>query len=354
MPVLQGDKRQKILFSCIAALLALGLAEVALHIGYVLLRHRFVWQRSEEEFRVGNYVQRVDDERYITLRRGYSNPAFTDGSAPWKIEIDSHGFRKGANPPALNGPNIAVIGDSQPFGYRVNGENSYPSLLQEILRKRGDPRGVINAAIPSSSLDQAVHRYQYELARRYNIQVVVLQIYDPVTQFVLLGRDWTVQRNWVTYRNPPVTFLRFSALWHLYRQLAEAYELRVGGFVPGDQVAVRRWVSSLNRSLNLLMANTDSRVDRVILLPATAPPASWATMSDAHRTAMKILNATLRKFAEDHPNVEFMDTNALFASDVSGRMFIDDCCHLSRAGAEQVARLIADHLPPPPPKGAAE
>jgi len=343
---------KRTVFTVITLALAIAICEVGVHGLYVLTRGKFAWQR--EEFRVGDFTQRVNDERYVTAKPNYRNTSYSgykdgykDDAAPWDIETDNHGFRIGANTVLEDGPNIVFIGDSVPFGYRVGGKETVPSKLQEIFWRQGDLRGVINAALPSYSLDQAVHRYKYELAGHYNIEVVILQIYDPVSQFVQLGRDWDVTKNWATYpqRKETFPFLRYSSLWHLLYYLRDTYNRRIDRLDGKDEIAIKTYIASINASLETLRAETEGRVKRVIILPTTLSPNTWASISEPHRVAITVLNNTMRDFSQKHAYMQFVDTNELFASDKDRTAFIDDCCHLSSEGAARVANLLAAKIP---------
>ena len=345
---------KRVIFIVTIAILGIAICEVGAQGVYVLTRGKFVWQR--EEFRVGDFTQRVNDERYFTAKPDYHNTSYTgirdgfwDDAVPWDIEMDGHGFRIGANAVFENGPNVAFIGDSVPFGYRVSSHDTVPSIFQELIHQRGYPHGVINAALPAYSLDQAVHRYKYELAGRYDIEAMVLQIYDPASQFMQLGRDWDVTKNWVTFPHRPEPFplFRYSSLWHAMHALREAYDRRTARLDGSDEVAIRHYVTSINASLEVLREATKGKVKRVIILPTTLPPKTWALISEPHRVALTVLNNTLREFVQRHDGMEFIDTNELFASDPDGRGFIDECCHLSHEGATQVAHLLAEHIPVP-------
>lgn len=338
---------KKVVFTLITIVVVLVTCEIMGHVIYVASRGRYVWQR--EEFRVGGYTQRVDDERYVTGKPYYRNTQYKDNQeAPWDVELDSHGFRTVSKPAREDGPSIAFIGDSVPFGYHVNSQDSVPSLLQDILREQRDPRHVINAALPAYSLDQAVHRYKYELAGRYDIEVLILQIYDPASQFVILGREWDVTKNWTTFKDRKELFpaLRFSALRTLFYFLYDALAFRTDRFDGNDEQAIRTYVASIRKSLQLLRADTEGHVKKLIILPTTLPPKTWAEISRPHKVALTVQNSTLQKFSEQHPGIEFIDTNEFFVSDTEGRGFIDECCHLSREGASREAHLLARHLPP--------
>jgi len=337
---------KKTIFAVIALLSAVAISEMGMHLIDALVRGTFVWQR--EEFPIDEYAQLVSDERYVTGKPNYRNTNYQDGTAPWDLEIDSAGFRVGLNRGSKGGRNIVFIGDSVPFGYRVGSKDTVPSILQDLLKQHSDSRGVINAAFPSYSLDQAVHRYHYELVGRYDIDSVVLQVYEPAAQFAMLGRDWDVTKNWASYSQKRNTFpfLRYSSLWHVFWYLHDAlfFKSAQRPLDIDDRPAIGKYVASINASLDLLRHDTEGRVKRVLILPATPPPQTWTKVSGPHKTALTLLNQTLEDYAQDHMQMQFIDTNELFSSDKDGLSFIDECCHLSHDGAVRVANLIAAHL----------
>jgi len=61
------------------------------------------------------------------------------------------------------------------------------------LQGEGFSTPIINAAVPSYSLNQAVYRYIYEIQNIFPVSVIVLQAYDPAGNFLLgrsgMGRD---------------------------------------------------------------------------------------------------------------------------------------------------------------------
>ena len=98
------------------------------------------------------------------------------GFKNWGIVTDKYGFRKGNNKLSKRN-NIVLIGDSVLFGWGVNSENSVPRKLHDITINNEIDIGIINAAVPSYSLDQSLHRYIHEI---YNKKIphdlIILQI----------------------------------------------------------------------------------------------------------------------------------------------------------------------------------
>jgi hypothetical protein len=97
--------------------------------------------------------------------------------------------------PAADRKRIVFLGDSVPFGWGVEDNESVPSAFRRLVPPdRG--LGVINAAVPSYSLYQAVKRFEYEIAPRWPVAVVIVQVYDPVGQFLIWGRQWDEKMSW--------------------------------------------------------------------------------------------------------------------------------------------------------------
>ncbi|HTL47921.1 MAG TPA: SGNH/GDSL hydrolase family protein [Verrucomicrobiae bacterium] len=81
--------------------------------------------------------------------------ATPNGGSPWEYRINALGFRGPA--PDLNGGEagrILVLGDSAAFGWAVNDNQNFPSLLGELLRKKGIHASVFNAGVPGFSTVQ--------------------------------------------------------------------------------------------------------------------------------------------------------------------------------------------------------
>jgi hypothetical protein len=346
MPPEVGTRR-KLLFAATTATILLLLIELGLQAGYFLIRGRFIWER--DEFRVGRYYMIVNDERYVSLR-----PGARESRDGWDVEIDEHGFRVGDNALSNTHPNIAVIGDSVPFGLGIAGRETYPSILQEFLRAKGDLHGVINAAVPAYSLDQAVQRYRYELAGRYDIDVLVLQIYDPAMSFLQLGPDWDVTKSWWNFPGKYRTgressMLIYSALWNVIYHVRLLARFEGEQLDVDDKAAIDRYVGSIKASLDHLeRLAEEGHVRTILLLPVTLQPTIWKTSSDRHRLALTLLNNALRDATQRYANMRFVDTRTLFASDTDGENFID-ACHLSPRGARRVASMLSEAIPPPRP-----
>jgi lysophospholipase L1-like esterase len=106
------------------------------------------------EDRLGRYRQRsADDELYYELR-----PDLDITILGARVRTDSRGLRVPLDPapPAAEGAlDLAVLGDSTSFGWRVDWEQSYPSLVAEGLERAWrHPVRLTNRSVPGYNSEQ--------------------------------------------------------------------------------------------------------------------------------------------------------------------------------------------------------
>lgn len=138
-------------------------------------------------FSLHHMARLVDDARVSTLVPGY-RAVLTDGrhpsNPPWRVEIDENGFRGRKEHYEGRKRVVVFIGDSVPFGWGVSDEATVPFRFRVLLDEHGQTDvGVLNGALPSYSLLQAVERYRQEIRGRYPVASVIVQTFDPVTEF---------------------------------------------------------------------------------------------------------------------------------------------------------------------------
>lgn len=326
-------------FYAIQLLLLVALSELCLSIGYRVVKGHFVWQQGEA-FPLRDWMVRTDDARYVTIRKNYSNDAYHGGSGTWPIHTDGNGFRVTGRDHGQDWTHLVFIGDSVPFGWGIADEDSYPAQVDQGLPAG---TGAINAAIPAMSLDQAVQRYVVEIDGRFAVRAVLLQAYDPVSQFTLMGRDWTPDVNWATsFRRPDQ--LTVSVLWAVLRKLAGRDSALKERLDPDDEQAFGLFRASLLKSLDLLADTVRAAGTPVYLMPPAVPARSFDDLSPARRKAIAVMNDTLRSYARDLPQFHFIDIAAELRTHDDTDIFRDACCHLTPRGGAIVAKHILRRL----------
>ena len=96
-----------------------------------------------------------------------------------RVIIGPDGFRVPAGAPGARagGPRVLALGDSMTFGYGVEAEESWPEVLEVLLRKDDHPDvEVINAGVVAYAPDQQLDQLR-ELLPRLRPDLVVLGLY---------------------------------------------------------------------------------------------------------------------------------------------------------------------------------
>ncbi|MBF0353655.1 MAG: SGNH/GDSL hydrolase family protein [Alphaproteobacteria bacterium] len=306
----------------------------------------------QERFNFRPFTRLVSDRRNMTM---LSNADISFGS--WNVLTDEHGFRisAGARNSVKKGPSILFLGDSVPFGWGLDAEYSTPAQLERFLAEAGRAQPILNAAIPSYSLHQAIERYLLEIAGRHPIEVIVLWSYDPVTQLALLGNQWTPDINWTT-QSPAIARANefqieersYSAAVAILRKFAARLiegTAILEHFDPADAPTAKRFQSDISARLDSFHAVIKGQgVRRLILLPLSAPRSSREGFSPARRAAVALFNQTLSRFARQHDDVHFIDVQALLDAHPEDKVFLDQCCHLTEMGSALVAMALKKDL----------
>jgi hypothetical protein len=400
--------KRMVFYVLMMSIVILGI-EVGSQLLYFVHKGYFLFQRRPSEvFNIRDFSVLTNDARGFTAIPNYTNPHYGSQLSSfnsfkfreWFLSFDSFGFRRGKQTESSSGQrNIVFIGDSVPFGWSVSDGSSLPSQFFERLQKnsvsimasaavtvpvlspstvaleegkvRGLSRqtagplgadtvsavenslsfGVINAALPSYALAQAVARYEHEIHGRMAVDTVYLQIYDPASQIALRGSHWQPSNNWMNAPYVRKPFLsRHSAAIVLVEGLASRFHIPVNDaeslvetFDPYDAATMRRVHDHMRAELERLLAlsKTDG-MRRLIVAPVTIPARSLDDhYSRSRLAAIDLVNKGLRDFASSHTNeVIFADTISLLRAYPEADVFIDRCCHLSEHGNG----IVADYL----------
>ena len=358
------------IFWIILIALSLFLADISGQALYRLVKGRFTWETYEQYkfglFSIRFFTEFVEDDRLVTNKKN-----FIGKQDDWEVKTDANRFRIGKNIYFKDKKNFVFLGDSVPFGWGVAGDKNVPSKFYELIKNLpGEKYGVINAAIPSYSLYQAVKSYQFGIDGKFPVKYVILQIYDPASNFAILGRKWNRHICW-TSKNTLVSFRdmvkthnrcerfmhKHSFIYHaLYSAISKIRE-RENAFPvsldSNDKKVFNFFKQENNSVLEELYGMLAKHGIALIILPVnlakplsdyknqeslSLTPASRATF-----VAIDVLNQTLKEFAPSHKNVYYFDVASYFGKLDKGRLFIDSC-HLTEEGAQRQAEFIMEQL----------
>jgi hypothetical protein len=339
------DHLKKAILFAIMCLFVLVSVEVTAQFLFRARYGNFVWSQGTEGFHVRSFTRLVADARHVTTIPNFSDPKYEG----YGISIDTYGFRRGTQATRPDCPSVVFIGDSVPFGWGGSDRASMPSKLFARLQNANNPRCVINAAIPSYSLFQAVARFEIEILNKFKIDSVYLQIYDPVSQFVRFGAQWRPDMDWTTepvaFVNPKREYIASiaivrNALRHfgvLQRSGSEYFE----NVKPADRRSLDRYRLEIRGELERLPdLIVKANVKQLIVTPVTVPADAYERLSEGYRIAIEAINDELMQFAARHKDTSFADSIAFLKGYPVTDVFVDDCCHLSERGNDIVAEQL--------------
>ena len=309
---------------------------------------KYLDSKKIENFNVWDFTERVADERFITLKKNFKWKA--NETASWSVETNNMRVRV---PPKWDRNKMSsegvflFIGDSVPFGWGNSAEDTVPSILSRKLPSLE----FVNGAIPSYSLFQATKRFEYEFKQIANIKYIYLQIYDPVSQYALNGSNWEESDNWYTFSDKQFNGCKFSEsaifkwvynksnfvylLNRIYRE-----NVRCWVYSPPNQNSDLRLENHIRNSLDLLKKNAPKDAE-IIVAPVTPSPTGLLKYNEDYKHSIRMVNGALKNVSNDL-GFKFMNTQELLNRQ---EYFIDECCHLSKKGAEKVAKEILNNLP---------
>jgi hypothetical protein len=292
---------------------------------------------ATETFHVRSFTRLVADARHVTAIPNFSSPKRDE----WQTSTDSFGFRGGAQTTNPDCPSVVIVGDSVPFGYGGPDRASMPSKLFEHLQKANDPRCVINAAIPSYSLFQAVARFEREIVGKFKTDALYLQIIDPALQFARFGAQWRPDIDWTTERTVVKQRSDKIASIAIVRDVLRHFEV----LKAVDQDSLDRYRLEIRRELERLhdMA-VQADVKQLVVAPVTVPASSYRQYPEQVQIAFDAINDEFSKFAGRHQDTTFLDTIKLLRSYPNDEIFLDRCCHLTERGNDVVAEQLTKIL----------
>ena len=310
-----------------------------------------------ELFAIRNYTEKTNDKRIFTLKKSYSvneldhiykGETFLIITSNERLRI-SKKDNKISN--YINSNNIEnkflFLGDSVPFGYGVDAEDSIPFYF----KKYNKDLTVLNGAIPSYSLAQSIERYEKEFQSIKNIKYIYLQIYSPAPEYALLGIDWDVNDNWANFSeqvlrpyhlvNIDIPIYGDSFFLDFLRKkiVRIAHKKKKTGSMETkvfNKDSEEKFVNHINSNLNKLHSLIKNKETQLILASTNVPEFSKDSRTESLENAINLLNKTFYNFSLKNEKVHYFDMGSELNVD-SENMFIDFCCHLSGNGASLMA-----------------
>ena len=296
-------------------------------------------------FRIRVFNEITNDERVFTLKKNISHieKRIETDNKSWELYTSGKGIRVGKNHKIRNKNDFLFLGDSVPFGWGVNYENSLPSYFQNL----NENFNIINGAVPSYALNQTIERFFIEFKDIDDLEYVYLQVIDPALHFSLLGDKWRPEYNWATlfkyiYKEYEFIDIKFPLYGELYFSeylKKKIFRIKIKKIqrVKASEEAKQNYIKHIEDNLNKLHKYLNAKNVNLILSSIVVPDNIYKTLDAQHQEAIAIFNKVLKEFSLIHKDVYFFDVSKkiIFNDD----FYIDEW-HLSSEGAS----LIADEL----------
>ena len=303
---------------------------------------------NTEIFKTRIFTEKTNDGRMFTLKKNFNHnqsEIYEGEKKNWQIYTSEERIRVGTSK-KINTKNdiFLFLGDSVPFGWGVDYENSLPFYFQKLNQNLN----VINGAIPSYSLNQAVERFFIEFKDYKNLKYVYLQIYDPAPIYALLGDKWETDDNWVTlhkyiFRENKMIDLSIPLYGELHFQKflkKKIYRIKIKKLkqIKISQRSEFKYLKHIDDNVNRIYNYLNERGVKLILTPIIVPNKSFENLDNQNKKSIILLNKTFENFAINNEGVEFFKISDKLIFD--SKNFIDKCCHLSEKGASLMAKEL--------------
>ena len=303
---------------------------------------------NTEIFKTRIFTEKTNDGRMFTLKKNFNHnqsEIYEGEKKNWQIYTSEERIRVGTSKNIDTKNDIFLfLGDSVPFGWGVDYENSLPFYFQKLNQNLN----VINGAIPSYSLNQAVERFFIEFKDYKNLKYVYLQIYDPAPIYALLGDKWETEDNWVTlhkyiFRENKIIDLSIPLYGELYFQKflkKKIYRIKIKKLkqINTSQKSEFKYLKHIDDNINRIYNYLNERGVKLILTPIIVPNKSFENLDNQNKKSIILLNKTFENFAINNEGVEFFKISDKLIFD--SKNFIDKCCHLSEKGASLMAKEL--------------
>ena len=313
-----------------------------------------------ELFSVKNYIEKTNDNRVFTLKKDYDNDELDHLYKGRTFSIITSGERLRIS--KKNNLNIKdktdkqkflFVGDSVPFGYGLDAEESLPFYFQNYNKNLI----VLNGAIPSYSIAQTVERYNKEFKDIKNIKYIYLQLLSPAPEYGIFGIDWQPSDTWANFSDQvlrPYRLVNISIPYYgdsffldflrkkIYRQALK--KKKIGAFKKKqNKQSDIKFVNHLNLNLNNLYNLIKNHSTILILSPISEPKFSAKNRTVGYDRAIKLLNKTFSDFSLKRNDVLYFDVSSELNIN-SKEMFLDYAGHLSGKGAELMAKKLTEFI----------
>ena len=300
----------------------------------------------KNNFLVRDFTERVEDKRIVTMKKNLklnNIKDYSNSNLVYSIYTDHIGSRIPKDDSNLknNSKIFLFLGDSVPFGMYKEAEESFPYLFS-INNKNNK---IINGAVPSYALPQAIARLDVEFVRIKNIKYIYLQIFDPVSQYALYQGNWSPTDNWAfteiktfeickIIKNNQLDFVNKINTSKIIAKIKRKFNYCSIKAINNE--SDQRYLSHIKEQIDELIKINKNIKAQLIIAPVVVSPESTKTLNKSYAHALYLINNYLEDRSKQKNEFIFFDSRKFLDSEED---FIDQA-HLSVIGAKKVANYL--------------
>ena len=248
-------------------------------------------------------------------------------------------------------PKIVILGDSVPFGWGLNYENSISGHLETENRFYQ----IINGSVPSYTPKQSVKKFIEELSNIRNIKYLYISNFNPIDLYLVFGEKWNENINWsnyINYLSEDLFFFKYKSLLYygeinFFKFLRKIYIIKYFKH-PNNYNNIR----SLESDLSFINFYTEQlkKLDFEnikIIYSSIISPLHLTNNADLKndldiekKKLINKINLNLKNY--ENGKFIFLDAVDLIKDYKKKDIFIDECCHLTSKGSQIIANGIND------------
>ena len=307
-----------------------------------------IFKNFNHNFLTFNFTE-ITNNNILNLKKSISLKEdvsiFTDIN---RLRVKKENFNHDLND---NSNKIIFLGDSVPFGWGVNYEDSIPGNFEKINKKLT----IINAAVPSYTFKQSVDKFIKEFKNVENINYIYFSNFNPLELYLMLGEKWDKSLNWSNHQKifaDDIFFYKYTSLpvWgeiSIFKFLRKIhtvkfFELPKNIIYKRNSDTDEKFIKYIFNELERLSKNIPK--DTIVVFTPIVSPLNFYKgelkdkINNERLDLINKINNSLRQYNKN--NFIYFDIIEKLNSFTEQNLFIDDCCHLSPFSTLKVAENL--------------
>lgn len=307
-----------------------------------------IFKNFDNSFLTFNFTEITNDnslnlKKNVSLKEDIS--IFTDIN---RLRVKKENFNHNLND---NSNKIIFLGDSVPFGWGVNYEDSIPGNFEKINKKFT----VINAAVPSYTFKQSVDKFIEEFKNVKNINYIYISNFNPLDLYQMFGERWDESLNWANhpeYFAEDIFFYKYTSLpiWgeiSIFKVLRKIHVIKFFE-IPKNIIYERnsdtdkKFIKYIINELERLSKNIHE--DTIVIFTPIVSPLNFYKgnledkINNERLDLINKVNNSLKLYNKN--NFIYFDIIETLNSFNEQDLFIDDCCHLTPFSSLKIAQNL--------------